>query len=358
MFNQWTRRSFLGAVPGILARPQPAASLGAESAGKTLDIHLHLFGTGDAGSGCRVSKRVRNGWLFRALESGLQVQKRAATVDEGYVKALTEHLRTSDIDKGVILSQDAVYGPDGKPDWKRTHVYVPNDYLLRITARFADRMIPCVSINPERGDALNELDRCAEAGARVLKIHPPIQGVDVSNKKYKPFFRACAKWNFLVMVHTGHEHAAPIVDANLANPRRLSLALEEGCTVVACHCGTGRPADRPDMLPDFLAMLRRYDNLWGDTAVLGSRGRERDVGRLLEDQIARERLLHGSDFPFPPDPMAFANRLGVARSARMYANPSLVQQDFELKQALGFDKASAERAWELVSARSRPRPVD
>ena len=116
------------------------------------------------------------------------------------------------------------------------------------------------------------------------------------------------------MVHTGHEHSAPIFSAALANPRKLALALEEGCTVVACHCGTGWPTDPLDMLPDFLAMIRKYKNLWGDTSVLGSAGRVRDMSRLLADGEAKDRLLHGSDFPFPATPLAFAGTLGVLES--------------------------------------------
>src|SRR5438270_13867268 len=86
---------------------------------------------------------------------------------------------------------------------------------------------------------------------------------------------------------------------NLAAPRRLELALDQGCTVVACHAGTGWKTDTPDQLPEFLALLKRYPKLWGDTAVLGTAGRVRDFTRLLEHPPARDRLLHGCDFPFP-----------------------------------------------------------
>lgn len=90
-----------------------------------------------------------------------------------------------------------------------------------------------------RTDAIAELDRCAAKGARVLKIHPPIQGVDLLEQRHARFFRRCAELKIVVTVHTGHEHSAPIVSAALADPRKAALALEEGCTVVACHCGSG-----------------------------------------------------------------------------------------------------------------------
>jgi predicted TIM-barrel fold metal-dependent hydrolase len=159
----------------------------------------------------------------------------------------------------------------------------------------------------------------------------------------------------VVMVHTGHEHSAPIFKSALANPRKLALALEEGCTVVACHCGTGWPTDRVDMLPDFLEMIRKYKNLWGDTAVLGSAGRVRDMSRLLAAGEAQDRLLHGSDFPFPATPLAFAGTLGVLEAARLQAIDNPIAQDFALKDALGIGRASAERAYRLICEEaSRP----
>lgn len=124
--------------------------------------------------------------------------------------------------------------------------------------------------------------------------------------------------------------------------------MDQGCTVVACHCGTGRPDDRPDMLPDFLAMTRKHKNLWGDTSVLGGFGRSRDFLRLLADKPVHERLLHGSDFPFPAIPMAFAGTIGTAEALRLQALPNMIQQDFALKEALGIGRASAERAYQLI----------
>jgi uncharacterized protein len=315
----------------------------------TLDIHIHLFGIGDNNSGCRLSKEITEKPTFQLLKKMLRLQERAKTLDEGYVLALAEQLQASGLQKGVILAQDAVYGSDGKPDWAKTHFYVPNDHLLKVVARYPRWMIPCVSINPDRRDALNELNRCYQQGARILKIHPPIQGVDLADKKHTRFFRRCAELKMLVMVHTGHEHSAPIIDVRLASPSKLQLALDEGCTVIACHCGTGRREDHPDMLPDFLALARKFENLWGDTSILGSFGRERDFLRLLADKPVLDRLLHGSDFPFPSVPLAFAKTIGAVTALALQSIPNTLQQDLALKNALGIGRASAERAYHLVA---------
>ncbi len=340
-----TRRRFLagtlaGAALGRAGWAGEPAKSPPPGAAKRIDLHVHLFGLGDAKTGCRLSPVVQKGPLFQYMAARWGLRRRAATVDESYVLALVDEVKGSGLDRVVLLAQDAVYGPDGRPDWEKTHFYVPNDYLLAVCKQHARRLIPCVSVNPARRDAMDELARCLDQGARVLKIHPPTQGVDVSAKQYAGFFRRCADRKVLVMIHTGHEHACPTFDIRLADPRRLALALGEGCTVVACHCGTGWAKDAPDMVPAFLEMLRKHANLWGDTSILGSWQHAADFKRLLAEPGVRDRLLHGSDFPFESTPMAFADRLGWKDALRLHAIPNALRQDLELKEALGVGRAS------------------
>lgn len=174
--------------------------------------------------------------------------------------------------------------------------------------------------------------------------------MDVSQKKHLKFFQRCAELEMIVLVHTGHEHSPPVLDKELAGPKRLEFALDQGCTVVACHSGTGWQTDTPDQLPEFVALLKRYPKLWGDTAVLGSAGRVRDFNRLLEDPLARGRLLHGSDYPFPTAPSAFAAQIGKDVAQRLDREPNWLKKDYELKVALGIGPASARRASEIANA--------
>ncbi len=345
-----SRRRFLGAsavallggcsVPGSRVESEPSRL------GGSLDIHVHLFGTGDAGSGCLLSEVITGGLVFKSLVGLLRVKERAPTFDEGYVAALIEQVRESSLDRVALVAHDAVYDARGKLDGQRTHVYVPNDYVFEVVARYPELLLPCPSINPNRRDALEELDRCHTRGARILKIHPPIQGVDVAERKHAKFFARCAELGIIVMVHTGHEHSAPVIDIGFSDPRRLRLALEEGCTVVACHCGTGRPDDEPDFLPGFVEMARTYERLWGDTAILGVRAR--DVARLLAEEDVVPRLLHGSDFPFPAQPLLFHDVIGAETALQISQESNLLDRDLALKEALGFGRASAERASGLL----------
>jgi predicted TIM-barrel fold metal-dependent hydrolase len=334
-----------------LAAPWLAHQAGAaDRVEPTLDLHVHLFGMGDGGTGCRMSQSITEGLAFKFLVFALRLREKGKTLDERYEEVLVEQVQGSGLTRAAILAQDAVYDRHGEPDWDRTSFYVPNDYVFDVVARHAAEMVPCPSINPNRADALEELARCHERGARSFKIHPPTQGVDVSDAKHSKFFQRSADLEMAVLVHTGHEHSAPVIDKHLASPSKLRLALDQGCTVIACHAGSGRPGDVPDQLPEFLDLLRRYANLWGDTAVLGAAGRVRDFIRLLDEPLVGERLLHGSDFPFPPAPAAFAARIGDEAARRIDAEKNWLKRDLDLKEALGVGMASARRAHAIVRA--------
>lgn len=315
----------------------------------TLDIHVHLLGVGDGGSRCRMDPAITDTTPFRTLKQLLGIPQKGETLDAGYERVLVQHVTASTLAKAAILGQDAVYDGRGAVDWPQTSFFVPNDYVFDVVSRHPETMIACPSINPDRADALNELNRCQQKGARLFKIHPPTQGVDVALPKHKKFFRLASDLKLTVLVHTGHEHSAPVIDKTLAGPNKLRLALDEGCTVVACHSGTGWQTDSPDQLPQFLELLPKYPNLYGDTAVLGTPGRVRDFDRLLKDPLAIERLLHGSDFPFPVMPEAFVNQIGPAAVKRIGGELNWLTKDLELKEALNVGYKSSQRAHRLLA---------
>lgn len=352
--NTMTRRQWLASgaaasslflLPHLTHARQKTDS---EKQPKLLDIHVHLFGVGEGDTGCRMSKKITNGLQFRTLDFTLGLRRQGTTLDQAYEKVLVRQLESSGLSKAAIVAQDAAYDSAGKPDWQRTSFFVPNDYLFAVVKRHPKLMTACPSINPDRADAVDEVERCAELGARLFKIHPPTQGVNIAAPKHRRFFQKCADLGIVVLVHTGHEHSAPVIDKLLASPARLEPALDQGCKVVACHAGTGWVTDRPDQLPEFLSLLKRYPNLWGDTAVLGTPGRVRDFGRLLDDPLAKSRLLHGSDFPFPAAPSAYAKRIGEKTAKQLNLESNSLKKDLALKEALGIGKASAARAFDLI----------
>lgn len=331
------RRAFLrlGGVAaaglGLAATPTPVVATGEAP----IDFHVHLFGIGDGGTGCRLSSTQRRHPNYRYLLRLLDLSENGR-MDEDYVARLVTQLRSSSLRRCVLQAWDGRYDQQGRPDWERTtSLYVPNDYLLRVVQAHPDLFVPCASINPRRADWLDELDRCSERGVRVVKLHPPTMDVDPAEARYRPFYRRCAESGVIVMVHTGTEHSAEIVGQEVCDPRRLATALEEGCTVIAGHAGFGAFFDPEDFFPHFVAMARRFGRLYCDTAVLASMFRWRTLPRLLEAPDIVARAVHGSDFPFPSNALVFWNRLPAAMLVRLLSERNLLERDYQIKRALG-----------------------
>lgn len=347
-----TRRQFLltsggaavAAATSLRSAPLPST---VEPSGPIIDFHVHLLGVGDSGSGCYVNNKREQrltSWFFQRLMRLRENGRR----DEDFVQRLVAMLRASSVDKAVLLAQDSRYDSAGNPDKENTSFYVPNDYLFQIVGRFPDLFIPCVSINPKRRDALEELDRCAGLGARVLKIHPPIQDVDPGEARLRPFYRHCAEKNIIVMFHTGTEHAAEIVGNQFSDPARLVPALEEGCIVIASHSGFGSLIDKEDFFPHLLPLVRRFPNFYCDTAALAITFRFRSLPRILQEPEILERTLHASDIPFPASPMVFWIRLTYPKLFQIATEENLFERDYRLKLALGVPAAVFERGAKLL----------
>ena len=98
----------------------------------------------------------------------------------------------------------------GKPDWDRTSFFVPNDHVFAVVARHSKSMIACPSINPDRADALERTGAMSREMARLFKIHPPTQGVDVADRKHGKFFRPAAlELDMVILVQPGLSSTVP-----------------------------------------------------------------------------------------------------------------------------------------------------
>ncbi len=332
-----------GAVGGDSPPPQSPR----EPRGTIIDFHAHLFGVGDGGNGCFLSPAQKRHVTYRFFRMLLGLSDNGR-MDEDYIDRITAQLRASSVQKALLLAQDCRYDDEGRPDLARTSFYVPNEYLFQVCARFPDLFIPCASINPRRRDALDELEKCAAWGARVVKIHPPIQAVDPGDPAFRPFYRRAAERKLMVMVHTGTEHAAEISGHENCDPARLALALDEGCTAIAAHSGMGDAFDREDFFPSLEAMVERYPNLYCETGNLASMFRWRNLPRLLGSPRVIDRLIHASDFPFPPNALVFWNRIAPGKLFGLLAERNLFERDLRLKMALGLPAEVFERGARIL----------
>jgi len=313
-------------------------------------MHVHMVGNGVNGSGAWLRLNGWHYWLagFMLRQVGFPRDTLKRDLEGIYSATLLEFVRQSSLDAVVLLAHEQVYDPDGTARPDLGSMFVPNDIVLDLGRRHPE-FLPGVSIHPARADAINELNRCAEQGAVLMKCLPNCQNIDFSDRRYEPFWRRMAELRIPLLAHTGGEHTVPVVNAALADPKLLRFPLECGVTVIAAHCGTSSGVFDKDYFNDWAAMLPEFPNLFGDISAMVSLNR---CGRL-RDCLATEilpRILHGSDFPVP----VLGHRLWLQgaidrpdfRQIQKIENP--LERDWRFKEALGFQDDTLARVAGLL----------
>jgi predicted TIM-barrel fold metal-dependent hydrolase len=319
-----------------------------------VDAHTHIFCWGENPADGFLSMRTRSAWKTRLLSALLGIRREPGrNLSAKMRNRLLRHVRTSRLDHVIVLAQDAVYHPDGTRNDSATHFYVSNDYVLGL-ARECPAIIPGCSINPIRRDALAELERCRSAGCRLVKIHTAIQGVDPERPEFDPFYRLARELGMVLMFHTGYEHSCTVVSQKYTDPARLARALDHGGPVVAAHCGTCAFFDPEDHYPHFVRMMERYPNLYGDTAILASLIRWFALRRLSRETITlKGRIVHGSDYPFPPSVLPYVLRVGLFPPER--GNP--LDLDLRIKESFELGPGYRSQILRLMGLLNDPRPT-
>jgi uncharacterized protein len=316
-----------------------------------IDCHVHVCAT-TRGHGF-VSQRLQNSLVFRFMRLAQHLPHgHTPYLERAVENRLVTSLRdTPQLDAAVVLAFDAVYDGEGNFDRTRTHLYVSNDYVMALVQQHP-RMLFGASIHPYRKDAVAELERCVRAGAVLLKWLPITQDINPADERCVPFYEALAHHRLPLLAHTGGEKTLPNLNIGFADPMLLVPALKRGVTVIAAHCGTRSFGKETDFAPAFVRLAHEYEHLYGDTAALNLPTRSYVYETILNDQVVRAKLVHGSDWPILPVPPL--SRLGWLRSAHLLGETNWLRRDIRIKEMLGFDEAYWHRAAKVLRV---ARPV-
>ena len=293
---------------------------------------------------------MRRHWTFLLLRRllGLHLAHVRGREDAHYLESLVQIVRDArHIDRVALFALDGVYRPDGSMDLERSHMVVPNDTVIRACLDHPE-CLPVISINPDRPDALDELQRWGER-AVALKWLAPLQRFRLDARRHRAFIQLLADLELPVIAHSGCEHTFPGVDQALGDPLLYEPLLAAGVTVVFSHCGTGSLL-KPwmDRSSAFIEMLRRYDHAFGDSAAFSSLVR---AGYSRRFRQFEGRILHGSDYPVPPMTVGFARELGWSGLRELMAIANPLDRDAAIKHALGFHRDHFEVAHQLLAKR-------
>jgi mannonate dehydratase len=329
------------------------------------DVHAHLLGIGDAGSGCWVHPHLDSWWhplealRKRVILHGAGVDARSTRVDHDYVHRLAS--LTDDFPAGarwLLFAFAQAHDDAGVVKPQSTTFHVPDAWAAHVARQHAGRFRWVASIHPYRPDALDRLERALTHGALAIKWLPSAMNIDLRDPRCVAFYERLQRARLPLIVHVGEEKAVPGAGRDdLGNPLLLRVPLAHGVRVIAAHCASlGEAMDLDQRVatprPAFDLFARLMDEadgralLLGDVSALFQVNRGAAVWRaVLAREDWHDRLLHGSDYPLPCvaplvrlGPLVRAGVLDANRTAGLEAvrahNPLLF--DLVLKRSVSW----------------------
>jgi len=260
--------------------------------------------------------------------------------DQIVVQRLNKQLEQSKyIDQAVILALDGVIDKKtNKLDQEQTQFYVDNEFVANESSKYP-KILFGASINPEREDSIELLEKVHQQGAVLIKWIPSIMHFDPADKKFEPFYLKMAELNIPLLSHTGMERSFPNTNDALADPRRLELALRSGVTVIAAHIATTGESEGQDNFERIMPMFKQFPNLYTEISSLTQINKLGYLAEALNKTGLTDRMLYGTDWPlqyFPiVSPWYHINHIGVKNAWRVSNISNTWDRDVELKKAFG-----------------------
>lgn len=267
-----------------------------------IDAHCHLAALPTPENGCLLSPKMKNSLLAKLIswQQDLPFDD-AEETNRRYLKRLTDELgRSKRVSGAVLLGMDGVYDSNGALNEAKTDFLISNEAVFAACRQTKEvRLLPGVSINPMRKDAVAEVDRCADLGAALVKVLPNAQAFNPAETKHRNFYKALARRKLPLLSHVGWEFSLIGQDQSVGDPDRLLMALEEGVTVIAAHgCSTGLFFIESH-LATLNALAARWPNFYTDLSALTLPNRFGALLRLKRMPHLFDRMVFGTDYPLP-----------------------------------------------------------
>ncbi len=176
------------------------------------------------------------------------------------------------VDSAVIVPMDryiAVLNREG------------NERTLSTAKKHSKRFIPFATVNPWYGEqAVSELSRCFNLGAVGLKLHPEIQGFQITDAIVFPVVEYAVEQGMPIYFHTG-----TAVSSSPFQLTELAMRYPEG-TFIMGH------AAYADYWNDVASAVKAVPNVYVETS------QHLPVFiRALVKEVGADRVVYGSDSP-------------------------------------------------------------
>jgi predicted TIM-barrel fold metal-dependent hydrolase len=275
-----------------------------------IDFHMHVYPTRPAGERRKAAYEI---WEYGRQPSVTE------SADSGDPDEALAALDRGGISRGVIANLfelEHVAADVAETGWAGGQPEALDDVLRAFNAWACDlarrepRFIPFLAIDPQ---AMNPTETVAHLrematskGARGIKLHPVLQGIDPLDRDWWPVFEACAELGLVVLSHSGPARPGAVS----GEPRAFGPLMKHvpSLTLVLAHLGGGAwrdtaevARDLPNVLFDVCEIIERTGSERGPTA--------REMAHLI-GEIGPDRVLFGSDWPWYEP----AHSLAVLRS--------------------------------------------
>lgn len=282
---------------------------------------------------CSPLSKAVNGRQFAAIGPRLNgIDERIADMDR------------LGVDVQAISPSPGQYYYFAPPEVGHDAARMVNEGMAEAVAKHPDRLVGMGTVPMQNTEmAVAELRRCVgDLGLRGIEINSHVDGKELSEERFRPFFAAAEELGVLVFMHPlgfthGQRLAEHYLDNVIGNPLESAIALSHlifggvldrhpGLRLCVAHGGGFLPGywgrmdhafrAREDCRQHIAREPSSYlRQVWLDTLVF-----DQDQLDCLVRTHGVDRLCLGTDYPFDmsePDPVGFHSRLDEAARSKI-----------------------------------------
>ncbi len=272
---------------------------------KTVDIHSHLL-SADVKFDRFYDKLAL---AFFAKKFDINRSELIKNGFEGYKSNFARLIKSSNfVQKSVVFGVDAKFDESGNLVHKDKTVCASNEDVFAFYEQNPNEVVPFFSVNPNRKDALNLIEKYHKMGFKGGKLLHSYWETDLNDKRYEPYFRLLSELGLPLVIHVGDENSLASNKA-LESIEQLKSPLNLGCRIVCAHMGASSDgvlsmfSRDPEKLGanyfTLLRWLREFDGLYADVSALLCINKARILPHLKTQTQIHDKILFGTDFPVP-----------------------------------------------------------
>ena len=272
---------------------------------KTVDIHSHLL-SADVKFDRFYDKLAL---AFFAKKFDINRRELIKNGFEGYKSNFARLIKSSNfVQKSVVFGVDAKFDESGNLVHKDKTVCASNEDVFAFYEQNPSEVVPFFSVNPNRKDALNLIEKYHKMGFKGGKLLHSYWETDLNDKRYEPYFRLLSELGLPLVIHVGDENSLASNKA-LESIEQLKSPLNLGCRIVCAHMGASSDgvlsmfSRDPEKLGanyfTLLGWLREFDGLYADVSALLCINKARILPHLKTQTQIHDKILFGTDFPVP-----------------------------------------------------------